>query len=289
MNIQDVCAVVVIYSPDSTAVDNLEVVANIFDKIYVIDNSESKRNNVDLSLICNSGSVTYVQNNDNYGIATALNQGVELAAKNGYLGVVLLDQDTKPNKKLLDELVYIYNERSQVTPVAIIGSNYSISAFSPKKKLFRSVSATTVITSGSLLNIEAYRGIGPFNENYFIDGVDSEYCLRAHLSGFAVYKSTAVLMKHSIGAETKHRLFNLTFTSSNHSGLRRYYLARNTIFLCRDFFKSFPLYSPTAGINVIRISIYILLFESEKKIKLMCLLLGLKDGFFNITGKKVFK
>jgi rhamnosyltransferase len=289
MNNPDVCAVVVIYNPDSIAVDNLEVVANIFDKIFVIDNSDAKHNSVDLKRIRNSSSMVYVANDANYGVAKALNQGVELAIKNGFSAAVLLDQDTKLSRSLLDELVYLYNDRSRLAPVAIVGSNYQTSTSLSKQKEARFVTEKTVITSGSLLSMEAYKNIGPFNESYFIDGVDLEFCLRAHLKGYGVYKSTKVLMEHFIGDATKHRLLGLTFITSNHSALRRYYLTRNTVFLCRSFFKSFLLYTVAGGVNVVRIAVYIVLFESEKIKKLNYMLLGLKDGFQKTSGKKVLE
>jgi rhamnosyltransferase len=289
MNNPDVCAVVVIYNPDSIAVDNLEVVANIFDKIFVIDNSDAKHNSVDLKRIRNSSSMVYVANDANYGVAKALNQGVELAIKNGFSAAVLLDQDTKLSRSLLDELVYLYNDRSRLAPVAIVGSNYQTSTSLSKQKEARFVTEKTVITSGSLLSMEAYKNIGPFNESYFIDGVDLEFCLRAHLKGYGVYKSTKVLMEHFIGDTTKHSLLGLTFATSNHSALRRYYLTRNTVFLCRSFFKYFLLYTVAGGINVVRIAVYIVLFESEKIKKLNYMLLGLKDGFQNTSGKKVLE
>jgi rhamnosyltransferase len=289
MNNPDVCAVVVIYNPDSIAVDNLEVVANIFDKIFVIDNSDAKHNSVDLKRIRNSSSMVYVANDANYGVAKALNQGVELAIKNGFSAAVLLDQDTKLSRSLLDELVYLYNDRSRLAPVAIVGSNYQTSTSLSKQKEARFVTEKTVITSGSLLSMEAYKNIGPFNESYFIDGVDLEFCLRAHLKGYGVYKSTKVLMEHFIGDATKHRLLGLTFITSNHSALRRYYLTRNTVFLCRSFFKSFLLYTVAGGVNVVRLAVYIVLFESEKIKKLNYMLLGLKDGFQKTSGKKVLE
>ncbi|MBV1898681.1 MAG: glycosyltransferase [Cycloclasticus sp.] len=284
---QNVCAVMVLYNPEDYVIKNLVRAVSFFVKVFVIDNSDKPNPSHDFCGMDSNDSLVYVANDANYGVAKALNQGAELAIKGGFSAAVLLDQDTKLSRSFLDELVYIYNDRSRLAPVAIVGSNYQISTALSKQKKARFVAEKTVITSGSLLNIEAYKGIGPFNESYFIDGVDLEFCLRAHLKGYGVYKSTKVLMEHFIGDATKHSLLGLTFITSNHSALRRYYLTRNTIFLCRSFFKSFFLYTVTGGINVVRIAVYIVLFESEKREKLNYMLLGLKDGFQNISGKKV--
>jgi len=284
LNSKDVCAVVVLYNPDYKAVVNLGATANIFNRVYVIDNSDAENSNLNSECFSSFNSIFYVQNNANYGIAKALNQGVKLANKSGYLGVVLLDQDTELSDNALDELLSIYNEKSEFLPTAIVGSNYKGSSL--PISLDKEEQVDTVITSGSLLSIDAYRAIGLFNEEYFIDGVDLEYCLRAKIKGFGVYQSTQVLMRHYIGAETKHKLLGLTFTARNHSPIRRYYLARNTVFLVRGFFWHFPLYLTTSLINVLRIAFYIMLFEKDKKKKLFNICLGLKHGFLGITGKK---
>mgnify|MGYP003385187534 CR=1 FL=1 len=284
MGEDEVCAIVVLFNPDQIAIDNFYKTQRLFRRIIVVDNSNTETGSSALESVFGNENIEYISNGNNHGIAVALNQGVRQADKAGYLGVVLLDQDTELSDNMLDELLCIYNEKSELFPVAVAGSNYTGSLL-PEGSA-RSVSVDTVITSGSLLSIEAYEVIGSFNEKYFIDGVDLEYCLRAKIKGFRVYQSTKVLMKHFIGAETKHKLLGLTFTARNHSPTRRYYLARNTVFLVRDFFKYFPLYSISSLINVLRIAVYVMLFEENKKDKLFSICLGLKHGFLNITGKK---
>lgn len=284
MDKDEVCAVIVFFNPDEVAIDNLYKAQHVFSKIIVIDNSSTALDSFAFKRALGNGDIEYISNGNNYGIAVALNQGVKQAKKAGCLGVVLLDQDTELSDNILDELLCVYNEKSEVSPTAVIGSNYKGSLVS--KGSIKAKSVDTVITSGSLLSIDAYEVIGPFNEKYFIDGVDLEYCLRAKIKGFGVYQSTKVLMKHFIGAETKHQLLGLMFTASNHSPTRRYYLARNTVFLTRDYFQTFPLYLSLSLINVLRISVYIMLFENNKKEKLANIGLGLKHGLFNIIGKK---
>ena len=284
MGNNDVCALVVFFNPDQIAIDNFYKTQHLFRRVIVVDNSNIASVNPVFKSTVDNGNIEYINNGSNYGIAKALNQGVKLAIKLGYLGVVLLDQDTELSDSALDDLLCIYNEKSEFYPTAIVGSNYKGSSLSTS--LDKEKPVDTVITSGSLLSIEAYRVIGLFNEKYFIDGVDLEYCLRAKIKGFEVYQSTKVLMWHYIGAETKHKLLGLTFTARNHSPIRRYYLARNTVFLVREFFWRFPLYLTTSLINVLRIAFYIMLFEKHKKKKLFNICLGLKHGFLGITGKK---
>jgi len=279
MKAENICAVIVLYHPDAEALKNIIRAKIVFKKTFVVDNSPKASNG--RSIDSNEGAVAYIQNNENKGISVALNQGVNLALEEGFYGVVLLDQDTIIKPKLLDELLAIYNAESKHSPVAVVGAGYSVSDSGAGSKSVR-----TVITSGSLLNVIAFSDLGGFDERYFIDCVDLEFCLRASSQGFKVYKSEAALMEHFIGAATKHRFLGFSFTTSNHSGLRRYYLARNTIFLFRSYFKDYPFYTCSSLVNIVRISIYILMFEPDKFNKLKYMLHGLKDGLLNVSGKK---
>jgi rhamnosyltransferase len=54
-------------------------------------------------------------------------------------------------------------------------------------------------TSGSLISIEAFREIGPFREDYFIDGIDLEWCFRAWSKGYSCWLSTDTTMEHTVG------------------------------------------------------------------------------------------
>lgn len=284
MGKNEVCALIVFFNPDQIAIGNFYKTQRLFRKVIVVDNSNKILGEPVFKGTLDNGNIEYIDNGNNYGIAKALNQGVQLASKLGYLGVVLLDQDTELCNNALDELLRIYSEKYEFHPIAIVGSNYNPSSLS--RSLAKEEPVNTVITSGSLLSIEAYSVIGLFNEKYFIDGVDLEYCLRARIKGFEIFQSNKLLMRHYIGAETKHKLLGLTFTTRNHSPTRRYYLARNTVFLVRDFFLHFPFYSATSLINVLRIAVYVMLFEKNKKNKLFNMWLGLKHGFLNRTGKK---
>jgi len=48
--------------------------------------------------------------------------------------------------------------------------------------------------------------IGVFREEFFIDRVDFEYCLRAKARGYCVIRTRKPLMSHTIGTPTAHRL-----------------------------------------------------------------------------------
>jgi rhamnosyltransferase len=79
-----------------------------------------------------------------------------------------------------------------------------------------------VITSGTLLPLAAHSAIGPFREEFFIDYVDEEYCLRARAKGYRVIRSRKQIMQHTIGAPTVHKTLWIRKWTSNHTPDRRY-------------------------------------------------------------------
>src|SRR5258708_17120000 len=93
----------------------------------------------------------------------------------------------------------------------------------------------SVITSGSLLSLRAFSAIAPFREEFFIDYVDTEFCLRARTAGFRVIQTRRPLMSHTVGAPTSHKLPWTTKWTTNHSPDRRYYIARNNTVLLREY------------------------------------------------------
>jgi rhamnosyltransferase len=64
-------------------------------------------------------------------------------------------------------------------------------------------------------------------ENYFIDYVDTEWCIRAEAMGYKNYVSSKAVMKHAIGDNIlKFKYFNVPV----HSPFRRYYRVRNAFY-----------------------------------------------------------
>ncbi|NEM79225.1 glycosyltransferase, partial [Escherichia coli] len=88
-----VLAVAVAYNPDTDLLSRvLQSVAAQVQGIVVVDNGSANAGKVRDIAIAAGGQV--VQNEQNFGIATAQNQGVAVARAEGYSHILLLDQDT---------------------------------------------------------------------------------------------------------------------------------------------------------------------------------------------------
>jgi rhamnosyltransferase len=97
----------------------------------------------------------------------------------------------------------------------------------------------TVITSGTLVDAPFARSIGGLREDYFIDQLDHEFCLRARAHGGRVVISREPLMEHSVG-EAGGAWLPWVGPLPKHSPVRKYYVARNSLVTIARYWRTEP-------------------------------------------------
>ncbi len=140
----------------------------------------------------------------------------------------------------------------------------------------------TTMTSGNLLNLNAYKKVGPFIDKLFVDSVDHEFCLRLNLNNFLVIQANKVILKHNLGNLKKC----FWFYSTNYSPVRHYYATRNRLYLINRYKKDFPDFCKKESIGILKDFIRILIAENQKFLKIKAMIQGYKDYRKNIFGKK---
>jgi rhamnosyltransferase len=138
----------------------------------------------------------------------------------------------------------------------------------------------TAMTSGNILNLDAFRAVGPFLDKLFIDYVDYEYCLRLRRAGFRNYRVNGAILEHSLGALTRQRFLAWTARPTHHSAERRYYTTRNRLFVMREY----PAYAPTEAWFWARELGKMALFEKDRFRKLRYMAKGLWHFLGNRYG-----
>jgi rhamnosyltransferase len=212
-----VCAVVVTFDPDEELMRGLTIVREQVDGLVVVDNSLSaSRREVVAQAVAATGA-TLVSNPQNLGIAAALNQGASRALESGYEWLLMLDQDTWPEPFMIDELARAYQACPFRDRLAIVDSAVPETQSYAYCRGRSWAEQEAVITSGSLLRLEAFQRGGPFREDFFIDYVDLEYCLRMRSLGYRVILTCRPTMQHHIGHPRRHRLVYRDVTPTHHS------------------------------------------------------------------------
>ena len=67
----------------------------------------------------------------------------------------------------------------------------------------------------------------------FIDGVDFEFCYRMKKSGMNILRVNDVVLSHEIGNITVRHFLGFRVIVKNHSPFRKYYIAKNIIYMAR--------------------------------------------------------
>ena len=285
---ETICAVVITQNPDSDLCVRLKKVSPQVAQIVVVDNGSAAPCMRQLRQLKDDGNIHLLLNLTNEGIARALNRGAQWATQHGGSWILTLDQDTVVSPDMVKALAAVYNAFPEPDRLAVIGSNYTnlengqLAALSRYRGGPWGREAKAVITSGSLIPLRVFDEIGGFREDFFVDCVDVEYCLRARARGFCIAMTLQPVMQHSIGRLTEHHLFGRQFQTTNHSPHRRYLLARNTVILAREYMGTelkFVLETLCFRMNVL---LRICLFENQRIPKIAYSLLGVLDG---IRGK----
>jgi len=287
---ENVCAIIVTYNPDEDFWKRVAIILAQVDRVIIIDNNSSK----DLLEICQGRLLPdcfLIRNADNVGVARALNQGFQWAMERGYAWGITFDQDTLASESLLSTFIEIYWQVENKDKIGIIGANYldPLGRITEKSSLDQNSiysEVNSVITSGSLMPSAVYKVVGAFRDDYFIDFVDIEYCLRARSKGLNIFISREPLITHKIGNSTPHTMLKLKSTgTSNHPEIRRYYMARNLVAMSREYIFKYPAVIMRILYKQLKTIILMLLFEDNRANKMRFIMRGIIHGLKNNLGR----
>lgn len=282
-------AIIVTYEPEKEQIKKLtETIEKAGFLPLVADNSE--KSPIDNSMVAKSTRI--VRLNGNAGIAAAQNAGVDWALKHGAEILSFFDQDSEAEEELLKKLEHALKELGEcvVAPVAVdqeTNEEYPVQRLGrygyPRDIYVRSkknaVQADLIISSGTMTKADVFRKVGNFDEDFFIDFVDVEWCLRCKRAGIPVYVIPQAVLKHKIGKEciqTDH------MTLTVHSPVRTYYKVRNAFLLL--YKKAGVIFAIRQILPALVHNFLLLFYVKEKKQYLQYYLRGICHGIMGVRG-----
>ncbi len=273
-------AVFVTFHPDPGIYQRVLAVAPQVREILIVDNGSAEDELTPLNRLMAEGVAASIMNGANLGLAVALNQGVAWGEDRGLDWVVTFDQDTDPGPSLIEEAGLVFAAHTRKPP-AVIGAGWVSSPdLRPDCDDAGGVEVACVITSGTLHSVSVWRALGGFRDDFFVDYVDTEYCLRARAAGYLVARACRLTMSHTIGRPTKRRAFFRSVTPSNHNRMRRYFITRNRIRVWKQYGRLEPRYVRFDIRASLKELLKLVVYEDDRPAKLAAIARGAWDGLF---------
>jgi rhamnosyltransferase len=247
-------AVVVAYLPDVGVLRALlDVLLAQTAGVFVVDNTPAADQRVEaLCAALTQPALHLIRLGDNFGIARALNIGIEAALAVGATHVLLSDQDSLPAANMVHNLLQIINNQlGNGLKVGAAGPTYT-DVYTKKTFPFKAiipgkyfpgeilasetnpiVNALSLITSGTLIPANVFEEVGLMREDFFIDRVDTEWCLRARSRGFIIFGTIHATMYQRMGEHSLKVWYGTWQQLSSYAPIRVYYQIRNSMYMWR--------------------------------------------------------
>ena len=297
---QTICAVIVTFNPSLVFRDCLFSLRGQVARIIIVDNASARENRHWAIKAARAVEAIWIQNSTNRGIAAALNQGVRRAWSMGFSWVLTLDQDSQPTEGMVEQLCASFQrdqdpERLFIVAPRIVERYWGLEiSHIERRGLFRFTRVkcsgadlarvTTTISSGSLINIEILDELGGFREDFFIDHVDTEICLRAITRGYNIRVACDAVLLHQLGHRKKVHWGPFTFFPTYHPPERWFTFSRNRIPLIRRYGRKVPHWLLFELLVMCYTLLRMLLTERDRLKKLRAFLLGTLAGLQNQMG-----
>jgi rhamnosyltransferase len=216
-------------------VDHLQTYAKSFGRIYVFDNTPYKVGEKNRAGSFKDSVFTYYSFAQNLGICVALNVCGFDAFKQGFDYVLLLDQDSdfSPDdvSKLKDDVEHYQGPQAAMFGPTICYEPDKRSQGIPTRKAWHF--EDWIITSGTMLSVQAFKAIGPFDPSFFIAYIEPSYCLKARRKGYQIVVFEDVVLYQMQGSF-------VTYHGKQHrtdAPIREYYVHRNRLYFAHKSFK----------------------------------------------------
>lgn len=279
----------VVYNPDSTLEQNIKALLNEVARLIVVDNCSDPSVRSRIAALAAACNFEVTWNKENIGLAAGLNTGIRSAlADEQYQWIATFDQDSRVFPGFGTAMLAAHAACPFRDKVALIAPHHvpssEVSDEQPPHDGLPFQEITVALQSGSLFSRSAFKDTGLFDEAFFIDYVDFEFCLRLRKRGFRLIEATKALLYHRVGIPTHHRFLGITCTVFNHSPLRRYYAARNRLRVYRRYALSDPRWICHDIWSWFKEIVKLVLFESNRREKLAFAARGICDALCRRGG-----
>ncbi len=277
-----IAAVATAYHPDDRLTAVVESALESCSTVIVVDNTPGTEPTVadklaGLGTDDGNGGVKVLRPGANLGLAAALNLGLAELPEDAE-AVLLLDQDSALPGDVVTALAAYLDDPTIGIAAPTPWDAAHDSSYDNLAALRSEVAdRTDVITSGMLIRRSALERVGRFREDFFVDFVDIDFCLRLRRAGLRIVQDQRLKLPHSLGDRRPHRLGPLRVQVVHYPAWRLYWIARGAATLLRENLRRDPLWSAKAVLFLASWTWRTAAFEDSSNHS-AALLRGVRDG-----------
>ncbi len=269
-------------------------------KLFVTDNASEDGTSEALEAAAREHGLTLslIRSPENYGNAGGIKIAMERAFAEKFEAVWILDDDSWPEKRALQELlecgaptdeirtsIVLAPDSSQVSwPCEIIGTD---SHWKTLREITR-ISAQSCVQVrrswlGALIPRGAYEDAGPLNGEFFLRGEDEEYPRRLEKAGYRFWMAPASILRHPVAGPTVSITVGdyKLWLENNLQGDKLYYRIRNMLWIKRRESGSLVSFLLTVGYLFLLLRGFRPLFPALQVLKE-----AMMDAFAGRLGKR---
>lgn len=283
-----VCGIINTYRPDDGVAANIEALRPQVAYLIVVDNG-SPTGVPGLREACARFDCILLENKENHGITVGLARGIKHAQTLPVDFVVLFDQDSTTDPRMIAAMLGTYAESSKTKKVGIVSPTHTHKSTGEPMRCMSDADGgpLTVILSGSMVPMDVFTECGVYEESMIMDRFDEDFSLRVRHCGYTIVLSEAILWV-VLGSPQPFSIFGKTiFYSSNYSPARRYYMNRNRIVVIRRYWRDQPVWCFMCLYGLCKEMLAMLIAEPNRCQKMKCIVRGIRDGFIGRMGLQV--
>lgn len=273
---EKILAVVITYNPEiELLIKDIESFYQNVDKTLIWDNSEEIVSSIIRRKVINKfDNIIFLGDGFNKGISHGLNIGWKYAVEHNFDFLLTMDDDSV----FVDFKTYkkrVLNRIKQTGVLALYGplTNNVMpteDSFSKKHHL---------ITSGMLVPIHLLNKAGGYCNNFLVDGIDIELCIRLRKLGYDSFMDNKSRLIQKYGNPISRKILGFTLQSANYSPTRLYEIFRNHIIILREYDYPRDLLWHIIRLYLLGFVVKGILFvDHNKKQKLIAVYKGMKSG-----------
>ena len=279
-----ITAIVTAYHPDELLRGVVESALATCESVIVVDNTPLAQDGSELADPLRGFTdprVTVLGGGRNLGLAAGLNRGLAHLPADAE-AVLFLDQDSVLPDGMIEGLAKVLGDPGigivGPSPVDVeTGRNYETMAARFEQVDDRDL----VITSGMLLRRSCLAQVPGFREDFFVDYVDVDFCLRMKRARVRIVRDLSQQMPHSIGDVRAHRFLGREVRVGHHAAWRHYWTIRNGLILIKEHVGHNPKWAVTNALFLARWFAQVVVFEPKRGTHVPACLKGLRDA---LTG-----